>query len=414
MTSQEKRMHKWELKFEPRNWQKTALRDWTKQYRGIIRVVTGGGKTIFAFLCIKAFLTKYSLKQVIVVVPTITLLDQWFISFQDEFGVSKDEITTFSGSNKKSTFNKVNIVVINTARSVLPKLANKSDFLLIVDECHRAGSPLNGKAIIGNYAATLGLSATPERDYDAGFENFMLPNLGKIIYSYGYKDALHDKVICPYELLNVKVELLQHERKKYREISRRISILTAKNNVEEPIIKAKLNQLLIQRARISAGAILRIPVTSKIVEQNNGQRIIVFHESIQGANHIYDVLRKRNQSVTIYHSKIGKHLRRDNLRLYRRGRFNILVTCKALDEGMNAPETTMAIIASSTASYRQRIQRLGRVLRPAPNKTKAKIYTLYATDVEKERLTEEYTHITDPIKISWLTSTVNHGKNISE
>jgi len=403
----------WKLKYEPRNWQLIALDKWKENYKGIIGVVTGGGKTVFAFLCIDEYRKTFPDKKVVIVVPTITLLDQWFISLQDEFGVSKNDISFFSGESKAKKFNRVNIVVINTARNILPPIKNKSDFFLIVDECHRAGSPLNGQAIKGNYAATLGLSATPERDYDDGFKQYMLPNLGNIIYCYDYKDALKDKVICQYELINVKIDLLEHEQEKYNQISRRISILKSKNDIEDPVIRDKFNLLLIQRARISANALMRMPVTSKIAEENRNERIIIFHESIEGATLIYNTLKKRNQNATIYHSKIGSNLRRDNLRLYRNGSFSILVTCKALDEGMNAPETTVAIIASSTASSRQRIQRLGRVLRPAKKKTKAIIYTLYATDAEKDRLVDEYNNIADNIKISWLKSSTKNGKNIS-
>jgi len=391
-----------ELKYKPRKWQLIALEKWKENYRGIISVVTGGGKTVFAFLSIMEFNKSFP-------DPTITLLDQWFISLQEEFGVSKKDISFFSGESKAKIFNKINIVIINTARKILPPIQNKDDYFLIVDECHRAGSPLNGAAIQGNYSATLGLSATPERDYDDGFQKFMTPNLGNIIYCYNYKDALQDKVICQYELVNVKIDFVEHEQEKYNQITRRISILRKKNDITDPIIKEKLNMLLIQRARISSNALMRMPVTSKIAEENKSERIIIFHESIEGASLIYNTLKKRNQNATIYHSKIGSNLRRDNLRLYRNGSFSILVTCKALDEGMNAPETTVAIIASSTASSRQRIQRLGRVLRPARNKTKAIIYTLYATDSEKDRLIEEYHSLSDDIKVSWLKSSIKNG-----
>jgi superfamily II DNA or RNA helicase len=81
-----------------------------------------------------------------------------------------------------------------------------------------------------------------------------------------------------------------------------------------------------------------------------------------------------------------------------------LVTCKALDEGMNVPETTVAIIASSTASTRQRIQRLGRVLRPSKGKDKAVIYTLYATEQERKRLINEYKNFQNDVSITWLKS----------
>lgn len=403
----------WKLKYEPRKWQLLALEKWKENFRGIISVVTGGGKTVFAFLCIREYISLFPDKKIIIVVPTITLLDQWFISLLDEFGVSKEEIAFFSGESKAKKYNRINIVVINTARNILPLIQNKDEYFLIVDECHRAGSPLNGSAIKGNYFATLGLSATPERDYDDGFQKYMSPNLGNIIYSYDYKDALKDKVICEYELINVKIDLLEHEQEKYNQLTRKITILKSKNDMEDPVNKGKLNLMLIQRARVSSNALMRMPVTSKLTEQNKNERIIIFHESIEGATLIFHTLLKRNQNATIYHSKIGSNLRRDNLRLYRNGVYNILVTCKALDEGMNAPETTVAIIASSTASSRQRIQRLGRVLRPAKNKSKAIIYTLFATEAEKDRLIDEYKELSNEIKISWLKSSIKNGKDIS-
>ena len=49
----------------------------------------------------------------------------------------------------------------------------------------------------------------------------------------------------------------------------------------------------------------------------------------------------------------------------------------------------LGIIAASTKSTRQRIQRLGRVLRTSENKPVAKIYTIYATESEMELLLEE-------------------------
>jgi superfamily II DNA or RNA helicase len=79
---------------------------------------------------------------------------------------------------------------------------------------------------------------------------------------------------------------------------------------------------------------------------------------------------------------------------------------------MNAPETTVAVIASSTASVRQRIQRLGRVLRPAPGKTHATVYTIYATASEEQRLRKEENGLHGVASVAWLkSSSKRHGKN---
>jgi superfamily II DNA or RNA helicase len=393
----------WTLNVKPRKWQELAFQKWQQDMKGVISVVTGGGKTVFSFLCILEFRRRYPDKKIIIIVPTIMLLDQWYVSCLEDALIPRTEIACFSAEDKPKKWATINILVINTARRILKSLKNKNDYFLVVDECHRAGSPLNGTAIKGNYAATLGLSATPEREYDDGLTKYIVPYLGEIIYRYDYLQALEDKIIASFELQNVKVEMLPHEEKQYRAINKKLKHLLEENQ-ETTEIKSKLKSLLIQRAKISSAALLRVPVSCKIAEANRKERVIIFHESIDAANKICEILNARKTTAVLYHSGIGAIIRRDNLRLYRKGVFNVLVTCKALDEGMNAPETSVAIIASSTASHRQRIQRLGRVLRPAKNKTRATIYTLYATAQERARLLKEYRELKESITIKWLKS----------
>jgi superfamily II DNA or RNA helicase len=106
--------------------------------------------------------------------------------------------------------------------------------------------------------------------------------------------------------------------------------------------------------------------------------------------------------VTVYNTKITPNIRRDNLLLYRKGLFDVLISCRALDEGTNVPETAVAIIASATASQRQRIQRLGRVLRPSKGKQEALVYTIYATDPEEERLRTEALRLGPIASVEWF------------
>ena len=79
----------------------------------------------------------------------------------------------------------------------------------------------------------------------------------------------------------------------------------------------------------------------------------------------------------------------------------VLVCCRALDEGVDVPESDVAIIAASTASSRQRIQRIGRVIRVHKDKNKAKIYTLYATEREEEFLKGEEQRLHSLLKFRW-------------
>jgi len=279
-------------------------------------------------------------------------------------------------------------------------IKHKKEWLLIVDECHRAGSPCNSAALRGKYGATLGLSATPEREYDAGFHDHIVPSLGPVFFQYDYASAYADDVICKCDLVNIKIPLLQDEMENYSNLSKRAAI-ELKRIVGGKGSKEVLEALLRKRARVVGKATYRIPTTARIIESHRGSRSLVFHESVGDVTQIQHVLEARNHNVTAYHTRIGPAVRRHNLILFRRGVFDVLVCCRALDEGMNVPETAVAVIASSTASTRQRIQRLGRVLRPAKGKNRAIIYTLYATEGEERRLRREQLNIGDFASVSW-------------
>ena len=392
----------WHLRLEPRGWQRDALSKWQSTCRGIVSVVTGGGKTVFAQLCMNVIAEKNPETQFILVVPSITLLDQWYVSLVEDLRVLPDEIACYSGQEKPKKPKRVNILVINTARHWVKKLSFLHPSFLIVDECHRAGSPTNAKALKGEFIATLGLSATPIREYDDGYSTYLEPSLGEIIYSYDYRKAYEDKVICPFDLVNVKIPLLEKERIEYNKMTRRLVSLLKKSDSRKQEDDECIKRVLQRRAAISSSATMRIPVAAKIIDGDSGNRSILFHESVEGATKLFEILKERGHRTTIYHSRIAPSIRRSNLQMYRQGLFDVLVCCRALDEGMNVPETEVAVIASSTASTRQRIQRLGRVLRPSKGKSSAIIYTLFATAPEERRLVAEENELQGVSNVSWM------------
>lgn len=406
-------MKKWVLNQKPRTWQEEALSKWEENLKGIVKVVTGGGKTYFAAMCILKFKKAYPHGKILIVLPTIALLDQWFVNLQEDLGVVNNEIAVFSGQEKSKTVNEINLIVINTGRKLIEKLSRYNETFLIVDECHRSGSSENIKSLKGIHQASLGLSATPERDYDKGLSQ-VEDKIGKILFEYNYKDALKDNVISNFELINIKVDFQPDEQKKYDVLTRQAAVIISKIKktalVSRSELETKLKRVLQTRASVANKAVMRIPVAATTAELEKDKRIIIFHEYISAANKITEILKKRNHNVTIYHSKINPIVRRDNLRLFRKGIFNILVTCKALDEGLNVPETSVAIIASSTASARQRIQRLGRVLRPIPGKNFSTIYTLYATKQEEDRLFAEAKEFESIVTTKWKKATRQSNK----
>jgi superfamily II DNA or RNA helicase len=156
---------------------------------GIVEVVTGGGKTIFALACIREIKPETTL----VVVPTVALLDQWWEESASFFGLRLDDINIVSGKQRVRS-GTINIAVLNTA-SKLQEAGRARPCFLIVDECHKAASQQFRTALDIPKLAALGLSATPDRPYDDGLEQVLTPALGPVIYRYTYREAKRDEVI---------------------------------------------------------------------------------------------------------------------------------------------------------------------------------------------------------------------------
>lgn len=360
-------------------------------HRGIISVVTGGGKTVFALSCIDRIKAAASL----IVVPTAALLDQWWAEAATYFDLELDEINIITGS-KRFEVGAINIAVLNTAAK-LPQRMGKHSCFLIVDECHKAASPLFRTVLELDTFASLGLSATPERPYDDGLTDVLVPALGPVIFTYDYAAALRDRVILPFTLNNVVFELEGDRQKEYDKLTKAIarSIGQFGAEAEETIA------LYLKRARVLNLSLNRVKLAIKLVAAHRGKRTLVFHEDVEACNLIHSVLSENSVRSGVYHSKMPLRERAFMLSEYRRGAIDVLVTCRALDEGFNVPETELGIIAASTATRRQRIQRLGRIVRPASGKEDATVYTLVATAPEIGRLQAEEADLEGVATVSW-------------
>ena len=387
----------------PRRWQAEAVRAWAPALRGITRVVTGGGKTVFSYLCLQEFFTKHPDGRAIIVVPTLALLDQWFVDICDATDLDESDVVCYSADSRPEKAARINILVINTARRLVKELSESGPTMLVVDECHRAGAAENSRALGGLHEATLGLSATPERESDNGFELRIAPALGPIVYAYDYPEAKADGVIVDFDLVNIEIALdgADVDRLILSE-QREILVRRTRDQTESKRLHG-VASTKIARAAVHA---TRIPWAVKLALRHRDERVIIFHERVASLARITDLLSELGQNSVAYHSHLLESHRRDNLRLFRRGMVNMLVTCRALDEGANVPEANVAIVARSTSSTRQRIQRLGRVLRPAPSKKHAMVYTLYSGRAPQRRLAEEAAGLEGVASVAWKRGTV--------
>ena len=254
----------------PRRWQIEALAHWEETGRGIVSVVTGGGKTAFAILAYLALRRRLPRVRLVVVVPSIALLDQWVVALTTDGEIAPADISTYSGEGRASRPGRANLLVINTARALASQIAAEPETLFVVDECHRAGSPENARALDVQARFRLGLSATPTRDFDHGFSQYIEPALGPIIYEYGYVEAKRDNVIADFALHNFRFELSADEQSDYEALTRRVGRALAQS--PEGLEDIRVKRLLLQRSRLVADSPRRTAASVAVSQRFEGRR----------------------------------------------------------------------------------------------------------------------------------------------
>ena len=422
---------KWELKDPLWDWQEIFLDKWIENKKGIAKVVTGAGKTHLAMAIIQKMKANHENLHVTIIVPTIVLLEQWFDNLVQKLQISPDEIGLRGGGYSDTFRNKkIFVIVINSAVKdgfIEKETIGIENNLLIVDECHRAGSKEFRKIFNAKRSYELGLSATPEREMDNAFEDVLEKELGSIIRSYTYIDALEDNIIPNFNVYNYAVILNDDEKRKYlkitkeiqkiiqrlkykypflndRKVKMEVSLKTLqkkhpadndlflyfqktkerKNEIVYPaenrqiIVKKLLNQVL------SETECLEDSFQGTTIHMSKQDRVIVFHEIISEINSLFYELDSPN--VSIYHSGLPHSLNRIGLDLYKSGQTKVLLSVKALIEGVDVPKTNVGIIMASSASQTQRIQSLGRVLRKAKGKDETKLIIIYVKNTTDERV----------------------------
>ena len=394
---------------------------------GIVEVATGAGKTVLALAAAESLRSSILPPlRVRIIVPTIALAAQWKQALHTFLNIPFRQIGGCGGNQPDDTEKLYTIYIVNSARNTLSRhilsdLKNGFRVFLIADECHHYSSPENRRIFYffpmltqderKNYSS-LGLSATPVSPNHP--ESIILTEaLGAIIYRYGFSRAISDEVVSNCAIFQIALSLFSEERTEYNQLSSRITFLFKKLSAEEPTVRnaikheksvipilhrlaaedneAALTLLaaLLQRKRLLDSADSRYlcaaDLLTRIFSFDSQAKALVFSEQITDVERLYSMLPEALQiRAALYHSSINSHTRKRRLEAFRRGDLRILLSCRALDEGLDVPDANIGIVLSCSAVSRQRIQRLGRLLRIKTGKELPCLYYLYINDTAED------------------------------
>lgn len=370
--------------YELREYQNEALVAWQdSDRRGVIELPTGSGKTVIGIGAIEGCETP-----TLVVVPTIDLLDQWVTELEHVFDCP---IGRLGGGTQQ-----VESVTVSTYDSAYLRADELGDQfgLVIFDEVHHLGG--EGYREIARLLAAparLGLTATFERA-DGAHER-LRELVGDVVYQLD-PDDLAGEYLSAYDIKRIAVALTPAERERYERDQRIFTDYLAQSNIQlrsgsdyQELVKrsgtdprAREALLAKQRAReVMMNAQRKVDELATILDRHREDRIIIF------TAHTELVYRLSEQFLipAITH-ETGANERSQILDRFRRGEYSRIVAANVLDEGIDVPDANVAVVLSGSGSEREFTQRLGRILRPTDDESRAILYELVTEETAEERV----------------------------
>lgn len=239
----EDRRYKLDLKGKTQyKWQIEALKAWENNgYRGIFKVATGCGKTLFALSCINRIFEMGININIKIIVPSIAIVDQWYAVLQKGLNVNPKNI----GRVYRHRYDIDRQFTIYTAKSAIKHFTEDIEFecsidedelsendrvyqFIIADECHHYGSKEYAEILkclaqikpskkYGWSYFCVGLSATPERPIKEETE-LLEKYLGKIIYNYDLIRAISENIVTKPVIKNLTCNFTDDEKNRFEKV----------------------------------------------------------------------------------------------------------------------------------------------------------------------------------------------------
>lgn len=408
----------------PRDYQRQAFENWkNNKQKGLFAMAAGTGKTITSLNCLLEIYNHSGYYKALILVPTITLVEQWEIECR-KFNFDNIIKVCSKYSNWKSAIgnfrllernpnNNHSYIIISTYASfvrsnVFDELCSLSrkKLLLIADEAHNMGAGRVAQRLNDiPYVRRIGLSATPQRQYDdlgnAKIREFF-GSIDNYTFEYSMRDAIQNGALCKYFYYPHLVELTPDEFAEYVELSKKIAKIFDNNDPDSQDI---LKRLLLKRKRIIHKAANKKKAFTEILQDRintfgslkytlvyvpegnlpDDQMADIFDTTDalgddEDSVHIIDeftaIVRDIDDHVVVRQFTGDTPDRDQILKDFADGKIDVITSMKCLDEGVDVPRSELAVFCSSTGNPRQFIQRRGRVLRTHKDKHCAIIHDL--------------------------------------
>ena len=367
--------------------QTEALDAWTTAgRRGVVVLPTAAGKTYLAQLAMEA-----TPRSTLITVPTLDLMHQWYAHLVAAFPGA--EVGLLGGGSHDRT--PILVATYDSAAIHAERLGNRYG-LLICDECHHLPSDFN--RVIAEYAIApyrLGLTATPDRA--DGRHSDLDQLLGPVVY-FRTAEELAGQALAHHEVVQIKVKLGQEERDRYNALMQTRNQFLQDANIWlssiqgwQRFVQASAQSQAGRRAMlahreakaIALGTDGKLRVLADLIAQHYPEQTLIFTNDNATVYRI-----SQNFLIPALTHQTPVKERHEILQRFREGQYRVLAASHVLNEGVDVPEASIAILLSGSGSSREYIQRLGRVLRRSRQDKRAILYEVIAEETAEERVSQ--------------------------
>lgn len=323
---------------------------------GVVVLPCGAGKTVIGLAVMERFQC-----ETLILTSNVTSVRQWVAELTSKTTLPAEEIGEYTGEKKQVKPVTVSTYQILTHRSRKDEefrhmsLFNERDWgLIIYDEVHLLPAPIFRATADIQATRRLGLTATLVRE--DGCERDVFTLIGPKRYEAPWRRLEESGHIAEVDCREIRVSMPQDQQERYvRAEGREKFRVAAENPGKQPVIEQLLNR---HRDR-------QVLIIGQYLDQLQSVAKEVGVPLITGST-------PQSERGRLYQA-------------FREGKLPVMVVSKVANFAVDLPDASVAIqISGSFGSRQEEAQRLGRILRPKTDGSRAFFYTLVSENTREQ------------------------------
>jgi superfamily II DNA or RNA helicase/Holliday junction resolvasome RuvABC endonuclease subunit len=334
-----------------RPYQEAAKSTMVQRQQGVVVIPAGGGKTITALAALAEIQQK-----TLILVHTLDLLEQWKDEIEEQFGFLPG-VVPLTKQDLETPILLATVQSLVRLDEAALSLALTPFGCLILDEGHHCPASTFDRVVNACPAKwRLALTATPERE--DGLTQKLFHTFGPCLHETHQADMLQGGYLVPAVVHEIHTAF----EFPYRGAGdwQALTDALAKDEERRRLVLDTLEALYQDEERV-------ILVLSGRVEDHLVP--------------LFDAAKARGLVGELLAGKIKKDTRRLIRHAVRSGHVRILFASTVADEGLNIPELNTLLLTFPAKAEGRVEQRVGRVMRAAPGKTKGEVYDFIDSSV---------------------------------